>query len=97
MPVQNMQSCSLQHAACVQRRASELQCELEGLTVQLHKAQSGTDKLQHSLSERDLEVSTAKSAVDSAKKEAWALQGQLEAHAEAAAKVQSGLSPECND
>ena len=79
--------CAVLSAACMQCRASELQCELEGQTVQLHQAQSGLDKLQHSLSERDLELSTAKSAGDSAQKEAWALQGQLKAHAEPAAKV----------
>lgn len=80
----------------MQCRASELQCELEGQTVQLHQAQSGLDKLQHSLSERDLELSTAKSAGDSAQKEAWALQGQLKAHAEAAAKVYLDSSSECS-
>ena len=56
--------------------------------MQLHKGQSQADKLQHSLSERELEVAMAKAAVDTAKKEAWALRGELKAHAEAAAKVQ---------
>lgn len=73
------------------RRASELQCELEGQTVELHKSQSALDRAQHSLSEQELEVSTSKAAEQSAKKEAWALRGELKAQAEAAAKVSSIL------
>lgn len=74
-------------------RASELQCELEEQTVQLHKRQADSDKLQHSLSEADLEVNTSKAAEQVAKKEAWALKGELKAHAEAAAKVMHHTCP----
>lgn len=75
------------------RRASELQCELEEQTMQLHKRQSDLDNLQHSLSEADLEVNTSKAAEQVAKKEAWALKGELKAHAEAASKVMIHTCP----
>ena len=73
-------------------RASELQCELEGHAAQLLKGQSEQDKLQHSVSELQLEVSTSQAATESAKKEAWALKGELKARAEAAVKASTYLS-----
>lgn len=88
-----LSSCQDTHQTCglTLLRASELQCELEGHAAQLQKGHSEQDKLQHSVAELQLEVSTSQAAAESAKKEAWALKGELKAHAEAAVKASPHL------
>ncbi|DBB14510.1 TPA: hypothetical protein ACH3X3_004792 [Trebouxia sp. C0006] len=73
--------------AVSERRASQLQCELEEQATNVHKLQSELDKAEHRLSEKEVEVSVGKASLEAASRDISALKGELKAHAEASAKA----------
>ncbi|DBA92530.1 TPA: hypothetical protein ACH3X1_002761 [Trebouxia sp. C0004] len=73
--------------AVSERRASQLQCELEEQATNVHKLQSELDKAEHRLSEKEVEASVGKASVEATLRDISALNGELKAHAEASAKA----------
>ncbi|KAL0020086.1 hypothetical protein WJX79_009298 [Trebouxia sp. C0005] len=73
--------------AVSERRASQLQCELEEQAINVHKLQSQLDKAEHRLSEMEVEASVSKASVEAVLRDISALKGELKAYAEASAKA----------